>query len=156
MRLPLLALLALSLAACFKPSPAEQARRDADRRFLDAAAAQPGAVKLDSGVVYLSSGEGNGIKPKPRDHVKVRYTGRLTDGTVFDASAQHGGSIDMPLDGAIACWSTGVTKMSVGGKATLTCPADTAYGERGVQGLVPAGAVLQFDIELVAITASIH
>jgi FKBP-type peptidyl-prolyl cis-trans isomerase FkpA len=155
MRLPV-ALLALAVTACMKPSPAEQARRDTDRRFLEAAALQPGALRLASGVVFQSMQDGTGATPKPRDHVMVRYTGRLTDGRIFDASERHGGALDMGLDASIPCWKDGVAQMKVGGKATLTCPPETGYGDRGIEGTIPGGAVLRFEIELVAITASVH
>jgi FKBP-type peptidyl-prolyl cis-trans isomerase FkpA len=59
--------------------------------------------------------------------------------------------VEFPLGGVIPCWTEGVQKMKVGGKATLTCPPDTAYGSRGAGGAVPPNATLTFEVELLAI-----
>jgi FKBP-type peptidyl-prolyl cis-trans isomerase FkpA len=58
--------------------------------------------------------------------------------------------ISFPLSGVISCWTEGVQKIKVGGKATLVCPSDTAYGDAG-SGPIPGGAALKFEVELLAI-----
>ena len=121
-----------------------------DDAALAAAAKEAGAVKTDSGLVYKSLSEGKGASPAATDVVKVNYAGTLTDGKKFDASADHGGPIEFPLNRVIPCWTEGVQKMKVGGKAKLVCPSETAYGDRG-QGPIPGGAALMFEVELLGI-----
>ncbi len=89
--------------------------------------------------------------PTAVDRVKVHYRGTLLDGTEFDSSYKRNEPAVFPLSGVIRCWTQGVQKMKVGGKAKLTCPAATAYGERGAGSLVPPNATLNFDVELLAI-----
>ncbi len=120
--------------------------------LLGRAAKEPGAVKLPSGVIYRETQAGTGGSPRPTDTVKVHYEGRLMDGTVFDTSARRGIPVEFPLNGVIPCWTQGVARMKVGGKAKLTCPGNTAYGERPPPGSrIPPNAVLIFDVELVDI-----
>ena len=119
--------------------------------YLAKAAAEKGAVKTDSGLVFIPVSEGTGASPAATDKVKVHYTGRLTDGKVFDSSVQRGKPIDFPLHGVIPCWTEGVQKMKVGGKARLVCPAAIAYGDRGAGSSIPPGATLDFEVELIEI-----
>jgi FKBP-type peptidyl-prolyl cis-trans isomerase FkpA len=116
--------------------------------IIEAALKEPGAVKLPSGMVFRSTRAGTGVQPEAADRVKVHYEGRLSDGTVFDSSIKRGEPAVFPLGGVIKCWTEGVGKMKVGEKATLTCPADTAYGDSGRPPVIPGGATLIFDVEL--------
>jgi FKBP-type peptidyl-prolyl cis-trans isomerase FkpA len=119
---------------------------------LAAAGKEAGAVVSASGLVYLSTKEGSGASPKETDTVKVHYRGFFPGGKEFDSSYKRGAPTEFPLNGVIKCWTEGVQKMKVGGKAKLTCPSAIAYGERGAGGgLIPANAVLQFEVELVAV-----
>jgi FKBP-type peptidyl-prolyl cis-trans isomerase FkpA len=123
-----------------------------DAAALAAAAKEPGASVTSSGLVYRSLKDGKGASPAASDTVKVNYRGLLTNGKQFDASAEHGGPIEFPLDRVIACWTEGVQKMKVGGKAKLTCPSAIAYGPRDVGGgMIPANSTLVFEVELVSI-----
>lgn len=122
--------------------------------FLTAAAAEPGAEKLASGLVYREVTAGEGASPKSSDVVQVHYHGTLRDGTVFDSSVDRGTPAEFPLDGVIPCWTEGVQKMKVGGKARLVCPASIAYGDRGAPPKIMPGAALAFDVELLGIGAS--
>lgn len=106
--------------------------------------------KLPSGVVVEQLKQGTGPQPTADDVVRVNYRGTLANGTEFDASAKHGGPAAFPLNRVIPCWSQGVQKMKVGGKARLTCPAATAYGDRAV-GPIPPNSELTFEIELLGI-----
>jgi FKBP-type peptidyl-prolyl cis-trans isomerase FkpA len=115
------------------------------------AAAAPGAVQTASGLVYQPLAAGTGAAPAAADTVKVRYTGRLVDGTVFDATDPKGEPATFKLDGVVPCWSEGLQRMKAGGKARLVCPPALAYGDRGVPGEIPAGATLDFEVELVAV-----
>ncbi len=119
--------------------------------YLEKAAKEAGAVKTASGLVYIPVSEGKGASPAVTDQVKVNYKGKLTDGKVFDASEKHGGPATFPLNGVIPCWTEGVQKMKVGGKARLVCPAAIAYGDRGAGGDIPPGATLDFEVELLEI-----
>ena len=119
--------------------------------ILDAAAKEPGATKLPSGVIYKSLRPGTGAQPAPSDQVKVQYEGRLADGTVFDSSYKRGEPAVFPLNGVIKCWGEGVGHMKINEKATLTCPSELAYGEHGQPPSIPGNAVLVFDVELLEI-----
>jgi FKBP-type peptidyl-prolyl cis-trans isomerase FkpA len=126
-------------------------QKEGSKGFLEAAAKEKGAVRTDSGLVYLSLKEGSGDSPKATDKVKVSYEGKLTDGTVFDASARHGGPAEFPLNGVIPCWTEGVQRMKPGGKARLVCPSAIAYGDKGVPGVIPGGSTLVFEVELLEV-----
>ncbi|ANA32178.1 FKBP-type peptidyl-prolyl cis-trans isomerase [Ralstonia mannitolilytica] len=115
------------------------------------AAAPASTETLPSGVVVQTLTKGTGPSPKASDTVKVHYRGTLTDGKEFDSSYKRGQPISFPLNRVIPCWTEGVQKMQVGGKAKLTCPAATAYGERGVPGTIPPNATLNFEVELLGI-----
>jgi FKBP-type peptidyl-prolyl cis-trans isomerase FkpA len=116
-----------------------------------AAAKEAGAATTPSGLVYRSLKDGSGASPGPTDTVKVHYRGTFPDGREFDSSFKRGEPIEFPLDRVIKCWTEGVQRMKVGGKAKLTCPATIAYGERGAGSVVPPNATLQFEVELLAI-----
>ena len=80
--------------------------------------------------------------------VRVHYQGTFPDGRVFDSSYKRGQPTEFPLNRVIPCWTEGVQRMKVGGKAKLTCPPDIAYGARGAGGVIPPNATLVFEIEL--------
>ncbi len=108
-------------------------------------------MKTASGLVYKEVVKGNGKSPVATDTVKVNYRGTLIDGTEFDSSYKRNQPAEFPLDQVIPCWTEGVQKMKVGGKATLVCPANIAYGEQGRPPVIPGGATLIFDIELLSV-----
>jgi len=126
------------------------AEKQASDAWVAEQAALPGAQRSATGVVVISMTEGTGANPTADSTVKVHYHGTLRDGTVFDSSVQRGEPIEFPLNGVIPCWTEGVQKIKVGGKAKLVCPADTAYGDQG-SGSIPGGAALAFEVELLAI-----
>ena len=118
---------------------------------IDKAAKQKGAVKTPSGMVYISLKEGKGKSPTAASTVEVNYRGTLTNGKEFDSSYKRNQSISFPLSGVIPCWTEGVQKMKVGGKAKLVCPPELAYGARGAGSAVPPNATLIFEVELLNI-----
>ncbi len=115
------------------------------------AAKEEGSVVTASGLVYRSLKDGSGASPSAGDKVKVHYRGTLPDGREFDSSYKRNEAIEFPLNGVIKCWTEGVQRMKVGGKAKLTCPASIAYGERGAGNVIPPNATLHFEVELLAI-----
>ena len=81
----------------------------------------------------------------------MHYRGTLENGKVFDSSFERNAPIAFPLRGVIPCWTQGLQQMQVGGKANLTCPSRTAYGEAGAGNVVPPNATLKFEVHLLAI-----
>jgi FKBP-type peptidyl-prolyl cis-trans isomerase FkpA len=124
--------------------------KEASADYVYEMAQSPGAERSPSGMVFIPVTAGTGASPKATDTVNVHYHGTLRDGTVFDSSVQRGEPISFPLNGVIPCWTEGLQKMKVGGKAKLVCPSDTAYGDAG-QGPIPGGAALIFEVELLGI-----
>mgnify|MGYP003374697232 CR=1 FL=1 len=138
---------ALAQARAEKAAVAEKERGKA---FAADAAKQAGAQKTASGLVFLETQAGTGAAPAASDKVKVHYRGTLTNGTEFDSSIARGTPAEFPLTGVIPCWTEGLQKMKVGGKAKLVCPAEIAYGDRGQRG-IPPGSTLVFEVELLDI-----
>ena len=130
---------------------AAEKEKEAAKPFLEKMAQEKGAKKLDSGVIYIEEKAGTGEQAKPTDKVKVHYTGKLIDGTVFDSSVERGQPATFPLNQVIKCWTEGVALMKPGGKAKLVCPPDVAYGDRGAPPKIKPGSTLQFDVELLEI-----
>jgi len=120
--------------------------------FRESAAAEAGALRLPSGLVYRTIKAGKGPSPGATDVVRVHYHGTLQDGKVFDSSVRRGQPIDFPLNQVIPCWTEGVQRMRVGEKARLVCPSEIAYGDRGTpDGSIPPGATIVFEVELLGI-----
>ena len=106
---------------------------------------------LPSGVKIAHINMGSGANPKASDTVKVHYRGTLADGKEFDSSYKRNAPASFPLGRVIPCWTQGLQKMKVGGKARLVCPPATAYGDKGAGGAVPPNATLTFEVELLSI-----
>ena len=105
-----------------------------------------------SGLAYESVKDGTGASPAATDTVKVHYRGTLPEGgKEFDSSYKRGEPAEFPLNRVIPCWTEGLQKMKVGGKAKLTCPPAIAYGARGAGGVIPPNATLNFEVELLGI-----
>jgi len=83
--------------------------------------------------------------------VKVHYVGSLRDGSLFDSSREAGEPADFPLERVAPCFKEGLQKMKVGGTSKLVCPSELAYGDRGIPGRIPGGAVLVFEVELLEV-----
>jgi FKBP-type peptidyl-prolyl cis-trans isomerase FkpA len=140
----LLLLLFLALVSCSQ-------KPESSAAFLEKAAAEPGAIKTASGMVYREITPGTGPSPSASDMVTVNYRGALTDGTEFDSSYKRNQPAQFPLNQVIPCWTEGVQRMKVGGKSQLVCPSDIAYGDGGRPPTIPGGATLVFEIELLSI-----
>jgi FKBP-type peptidyl-prolyl cis-trans isomerase FkpA len=130
-----------------------QKQKELSKTYLENAAKEKGAEKSVSGLIYQQIKAGSGAQPKASDTVKVHYVGTFIDGKEFDSSVKRGEPAEFPLGQVIPCWTEGVGKMKVGGKAKLVCPADLAYGDQGRPPIIPGGATLVFEVELLDVKA---
>jgi len=126
------------------------ARRSKDMSDDDA------VVQTASGLGYVDLVDGQGARPAAGDSVSVHYTGWLKDGTKFDSSVDRGQPFEFAIGRGrvIRGWDEGVASMKVGGKRKLIIPAHLGYGERGAGGVIPPGATLIFEVELLGVTAN--
>lgn len=138
---------------------AEEARKRAQETALEDAKAfvkQQGGdvesmVTTDSGLMIIDEVEGDGQVPNSTNAtVSVHYTGWLTNGTKFDSSRDRGQPASFPLNRVIPGWTQGVSNMKVGGKRWLIIPSDLGYGDRGSPPVIPGGAMLIFEVELLS------
>lgn len=130
-------------AAAFAP--------EAQEAFMAEAAARPGAVVTPSGLVFEVITEGEGPMPAPGSEVKVTYTGRLSDGTVFD-STDGEAPVAFNVDRVVPGMSEGLKMMRPGGTYRITFPASLGYGREGVRGVIPGGAALDFTVGLIEVS----
>lgn len=154
---------AAALTACGSSNSADSkadADSAADSTAVEAAAvtadsAEAFSIEIDSlevvttpsGLKYQVVKQGTGAKPTPADNVTVVYTGRFTDGRVFDSNADAE-PITFPLNGLIKGWIEGLQMMPVGSTYRFIIPPELAYGDQGYPGYIPPGATLVFDITL--------
>jgi FKBP-type peptidyl-prolyl cis-trans isomerase FkpA len=117
---------------------------------FQAQAAEPKEEKTASGIAITMLKDGTGANPKASDTVKVHYRGTLENGNEFDSSYKRGQPATFPLNRVIPCWTEGVQKIKVGGKAKLVCPSNLAYGNQNVPG-IPPNSTLIFEVELLEI-----
>lgn len=153
----LLAVLALATAGCgpkAPPPPTVPEKTEAELRreeyFGKEIAADPAIVWRTSnlGIKQLAPGEGPLIQLQ--DRVRVHYTGRLVNGTVFDDSRARGKPSDFPVNGLIPGWSAAMLTLRAGGKALIYIPPHLGYG--GVRaGNIPPFSGLIFEVEVLAV-----
>jgi peptidylprolyl isomerase len=119
--------------------------------FLAENAQQEGVITTASGLQYKVLSNGNGsVHPTVDSNITVHYHGTLIDGTVFDSSMDRGEPVSFDVNQAIPGWREGIQLMVPGDKFRFYIPNDLAYGDRNV-GKIPAGSLLIFDVELIAI-----
>jgi len=119
--------------------------------FFQKLDAEEGVRKLPSGLRIRMVHEGDGASPSSTDMVRVHYRGTFLDGKEFDSSHKRGQPARLSMTQVISCWTEGLQLMKTGGKATLYCPSEIAYGDSGRPPAIPAGATLMFDVELIEI-----
>ncbi len=128
-----------------------EAMKKEGEKFLKENAKKDGVKTTDSGLQYEVLTEGTGKVPSKDDKVRVHYTGKLPDGTVFDSSVQRGQPAEFPVTGVIPGWVEALTMMPVGSKWRLVIPSELAYGERGAGAAIPPNTPLDFEVELLDI-----
>jgi FKBP-type peptidyl-prolyl cis-trans isomerase len=170
------AALCVLLVGCGYPDPSQNAQAPVAAVPTTGPSQAPGgdnfnegagkpAVKFPDGLQIVDLKVGTGDTVKPQATVNVQYTGWLSNGTKFDSSADHGGT---PLcailtntqssggncTSVIPGWNEGVPGMKVGGRRKLIIPSGLAYGDQGIQGVIPGGATLVFTVQLDAIVSN--
>lgn len=128
----------------------EQASNEG-KAFLAENAKRSGVVTLASGLQYEVMNEGNGVKPKASDTVKVHYHGQLIDGTVFDSSVRRGEPATFGVTQVISGWVEALQLMPKGSKWKLFIPSNLAYGAQGAGQLIGPHSTLIFEVELLDI-----
>lgn len=160
-RILIIAAAALALAACQQKGGktaepgAPAAQSEVSKTFMAKVGKEAGVKVLPSGLAYkvVRTGPETGLKPGPKDEVKVHYEGKLEDGTVFDSSYERGAPAAMPLDRLIPAWQEALQLMRPGDEWLLYVPSNLGYGEEGA-GQIPPGAPLIFRIELIDVLAA--
>lgn len=120
-------------------------------KFLTENAKKPGVKITASGLQYKVIESGSGKMPKATDKVRVHYTARLVDGTIFDSSIQRGQPAEFPVNGVIKGWGEVMQLMKEGDKFEVYIPSELAYGEQGAGQVVGPNSVIIFEISLIAI-----
>jgi FKBP-type peptidyl-prolyl cis-trans isomerase len=123
---------------------------DAGAKYMHDISRNKSVYETKTGLKYRMVKSGNGKKPKATDRVKVHYTGRLIDGTVFDSSIDRGEPITFALNQVIPGWTEGLQLMDEGSKYMLYIPYNLGYGKQQA-GTIPPGSTLVFEVELLEI-----
>ncbi|MDF7667502.1 FKBP-type peptidyl-prolyl cis-trans isomerase [Orbaceae bacterium ESL0727] len=123
----------------------------ASKEFLAENSKKAGVKSTESGLQYEVLNQGDGKIPQATDKVRVHYTGKLIDGTVFDSSVERGEPAEFPVNGVIRGWVEALQIMPVGSKWRLYIPQELAYGEQGAGTAIPPYSALVFDVELLDI-----
>lgn len=119
--------------------------------FLAEAAGKEGAVTTPSGLVFEVITEGEGDFPGEADKVNIEYTGRLSDGSVFDKTEEP---VSFDLVRLVPGFREGLQMMRPGGEYRIVLPASLGYGERGVGDVIPPGAAIEFTVRLLSVDRS--
>lgn len=129
----------------------QNTKLDGEKFASDYVANNSTSVVTESKLVYHETQAGDGAQPSDNCTVECHYTGKFTDGKVFDSSYDRGEPLKFSIDKVIAGWTEGLQLMREGGKATLVIPYSLAYGEKGQMPTIPPMATLVFDIHLIAV-----
>ena len=110
--------------------------------------------EMGNGLIIEDLVVGEGAEAQDYKKVVVNYTGSLEDGSVFDSSLNPGRgpfTFTLGVGSVIKGWDLGVKGMKVGGKRKLTIPPELGYGDQGAGGLIPPGATLIFEVDLLEV-----
>ncbi len=135
----------------------EDAARESEESVMNETGGPPpvtgDTTKTASGLQLIAIENGSGAMAQRGQVVRVHYTGYLTDGTKFDSSVDHGEPFEFPLGmgRVIPGWDEALALMRVGDKRRLIIPPELGYGSRGAGRVIPPGATLVFDVELLAV-----
>jgi FKBP-type peptidyl-prolyl cis-trans isomerase len=119
--------------------------------YIAKAAAEPGARKLPSGLIYTEVSAGTGPTPKPGDGVRTQLKLTDVDGNVIESSLERGEPVGLIVGAAIPCLSQGFQQMKSGGKSKFVCPAEIAYGNQSPSTKIKPGQTLVFEVELLEV-----
>lgn len=156
----ILVVLVAVLAACsqtsFEPTATPEASLTVPEPTVTPESSQTSGgetITTDSGLQYVVLSKGDGPVPQAGEIVAVHYRGTLEDGTEFDNSYDRGQPFAFPLGRGrvIPGWDEGIALLNVGSKAKLIIPPELAYGDQGAGGVIPPGATLVFEVELVSV-----
>lgn len=123
----------------------------AGKSYLEENGKRKEVITTPSGLQYEVLEEGNGPRPAAGDQVKVHYTGRLIDGTVFDSSVERGEPATFGVTQVIPGWVEALQLMKAGSKWRLHIPSALAYGPQGAGGVIGPNSTLIFDVELLEV-----
>ena len=137
----------------FDGSRTQRIQEELNRKNAEIDSLSKGFEKTSSGLRYQLIQKGSGKQPQKGQVVSVHYKGQLTDGTVFDSSYKRNQPIEFPIGTGqvIPGWDEGIALLKEGDKARFVIPSELAYGNQGAGGVIPPGATLIFDVELVGI-----
>lgn len=122
--------------------------------FVSSCSEKKDSITMDNGLVIEDIIEGDGKEANDYNKVVVNYTGKLEDGSIFDSSLSPGKepfTFTLGVGSVIKGWDMGVKGMKVGGKRKLTIPPELGYGDRGAGNVIPPGATLIFEVELIEV-----
>ena len=122
--------------------------KEEGKNFLAANKKRQGVVELPDGLQYEIIKQGTGQKPMLTDTVKANYIGKLMSGQEFDNSYTRGQPLQIAVNAVIPGWTQALQMMPVGSKWRLYIPSNLGYGDNGAGNVIPGGATLIFDIEL--------
>lgn len=144
--LTILLFITFALSGCKKEDSAA-AQLIIDKEIIENYLAEKSltAQSTSSGLYYIITKQGTGVKPTISSNVTVNYTGKLVDGTQFDS-----GTASFPLTNVIKGWQEGIPLFNAGGNGKLFIPSGLAYGSEGRPG-IPANSVLIFDVYLISV-----
>ena len=122
--------------------------------FVSSCSEKKDSITMDNGLVIEDIIEGDGKEANDYNKVVVNYTGKLEDGSIFDSSLSPGKepfTFTLGVGSVIKGWDMGVKGRKVGGKRKLTIPPELGYGDRGAGNVIPPGATLIFEVELLEV-----
>lgn len=138
------------LRRALQPAPLTTAVLPAEETYENAWVAEkknlPRAEEIEGGVILQRLTEGSGDHPQAGSTVKVMYTGRLSNGTVFDQTEE---AFELPLTRIIPGLARAIEQMRYGGTYRVFIPPSMGYGQEAVMDLIPGNSALDFTIELI-------